>query len=207
MARSSRTKTRSDVRAVASMAAEGVQSAVTRPRRTFTVLHLRSGTPPCAMRSRGAVSMSEMPTMNPRRSAGRWLACALLIACWTQAGVVVVHHHVPALLGEHSTGGNSGGQHDPATCVLCHFISQLRAQCWLAAVSSYPAAQRGGSGPIGTRRRSCRRSPLATATPLARHPALRSPDVTTAPFGHTSHTRVSARQRPVAPGFQETANG
>src|SRR5271157_2510804 len=111
------------------MAAEGVQSKAPRPRRTFTVLHLRSGRPPCAMRSRGAVSMSEMPTMNPRRSAGRWLACALLIACWTQAGAVVVHHHVPALLGEHSTGGNSGGQHDPATCVLCHFISQLRAQC------------------------------------------------------------------------------
>ena len=179
------------------MAAYVSESAVTRPRRTFTVLRLRSGTPPCAMRSRGAVSMSN--AHNEPATERRTLDRVRPAGCLLDAGRGGCHAPPHSGAGWRAIDWRRHGRaarpsrlrpvplHLPAPrpMRLAVYLSRCAARWFWSYRNSLPA---------------CRRSPLATATPLARRPPLsRSPDVTTAPFGHTSHTRVSpARQRPVA---------
>jgi hypothetical protein len=58
----------------------------------------------------------------------RGLAFLVLLACSTQAAVVVAHHPTSSLASESRGGREAGTPHDPTTCGVCQAVSQVRAQ-------------------------------------------------------------------------------
>ena len=57
----------------------------------------------------------------------RLFALLLLLACSTQAALVIAHP--PAFTSANERAGDHrGAPHDPATCGMCQAISQIRAQ-------------------------------------------------------------------------------
>jgi hypothetical protein len=66
----------------------------------------------------------------------RGLALLMVLACWTQAAVSILHQPHASPVAERRTGGDPERSHDPATCGLCQALSQVRAQSCVAPLGT-----------------------------------------------------------------------